>query len=161
MKEIKYPIYKFSLRWNQDDYQNNSVGCSIMYKEIPTKEKLNNDLEEYKNYIEQLQIEKNHPVINWLEEKYEYYEDEVWMLNWFNHITYNLFETDEEVERSFRNFIDRKMQINRKNGHGYTEHHHYNKDRPFYCFMGAEDEWRWKICRCDDCKRIGKITISH
>jgi len=138
MKEIKYPIYKFSLRWNQDDYQNNSVGCSIMYKEIPTKEKLNNDLEEY-----------------------EYYEDEVWMLNWFNHITYNLFETDEEVERSFRNFIDRKMQINRKNGHGYTEHHHYNKDRPFYCFMGAEDEWRWKICRCDDCKRIGKITISH
>ena len=76
-------------------------------------------------------------------------------------MTYNQFETDEEIEHSFYKFVDRKMKQNKKNGHGITEQYHYDKNRPFYCLMGAEDEWVWKICRCEECKKLGKITINH
>jgi len=161
MEEKKFPIYKFTARWNQDDYQNNSTSLNAMYKENPTEEKLNSDLKEFKNHIIQKQIKNNQPVTEWLELKYKYIEDEIWMLNWFSHMTYNQFEKDEDVERSFWQFIDRKMISNRQNGHGEIEKYDDGDKDTFYCFMGAEDRWRWKICRCEDCVRLGKITIDH
>lgn len=161
MEEKKYPIYKFYAKWNQDNYENNGTGIRKMYREEPSIEQLENDLSTYKQTITNSQIEKGHPVTEWLEIGYKYFEHESWVLQWFNHMTYNQFDTDEEVERSFWNFIDRKMIQNRENGHGETEQFNYENKNPFYCFMGAEDRWRWKICRCEHCQAQKKITIDH
>ena len=164
MEEKKFPIYRFSARWNQDDYENNGSGFSTMYKEEPTTEQLENDLNAYKQSITNKQNEEGHHVTEWLEATYKYVEHEAWSPLWFGHMTYNQFETNEEVERSFLEFIDRKMTQNKKNGHYETEMNYdvpYNPDKPFYCFMGAEDKWRWEICRCEHCQARGKITIDH
>lgn len=164
MEEKKFPIYRFILRWNQDNYQDNGTSFSKMYKTEPSQEELEADLLNSKKFREDKNWDEGHPIIEWLEARYEYVEHESWVLGWFNHMTYNQFETDEEIERSFQNFIDRKMLLNRQNGHGETEANYsepYNPDKPFYCFMGAEGRWRWKICRCEHCVAAGKITIDH
>jgi hypothetical protein len=156
MEEKKFPIYKFKASWNQDNFNNNGTGYSVMYKEEPTQEQLDNDLASLKKHIE----EKYH-VTEWLELRYEFYEYESWCLTWFSHYTYNQFDDDTEVERSFMYFIQRKMALNLQNGHHETVQGDFNNKKPFYCFMGAEDNWRWKICRCEHCQKAGKITIDH
>jgi len=164
MEEKKFPIYEFYARWNQDNYENNGSEFRKMYKNEPSHEQLEEDLQRYKNNIEKKQIEEGHPVTKWLELGYKYIEHETWCLGWFNHMTYNQFEIDDEVRRSFLSFIDRKKQQNIKNGHYATEINYnipYNPEKPFYCFMGAEDMWRWQICRCEHCQAQGKITIDH
>ena len=37
----------------------------------------------------------------------------------------------------------------------------HDSKKPYYCLMGAEDYYRWKICRCEHCTKLGKITIDH
>jgi len=86
-------------------------------------------------------------------------------LEWFSHITYNTFDSDEEIEESFQNFVYRKIQLNHENGHFDDNFPNwigteYSK-KPFYCFMGANERWRWKICKCDHCKKNGTTIISH
>jgi hypothetical protein len=161
MEEKKFAIYSFFARWNQDNYENNGSSFYKMYKEETTTEQLENDLQNYKQNIIDKQNKENHPVTEWLEIKYKYIEHESWVLYWFNHMTYNQFETDFEVEESFSNFIYRKKTLNRANGHGETEQYDYENKKPFYCFMGADDKWRWEICRCEHCVAQGKITIDH
>ena len=138
MQEIKFQIYKFYATWDQDNFENNGTGYSIMYKENPTVEQLENELQEFK-----LGILSRHNGVIFKNAEYEFVEDESWCCNWFNHYTYNQFETDSEVRNSFREFVRRKELI---------------KD---YCLMGADESYRWKICRCENCKRLGKITIDH
>lgn len=163
MEEKKFPIYNFKASWNQDNFQNNGTSSSIMCKEDLNEEELQKKFNRWKSNIEKQQIEKGHPVIEWLHSSCEYVEHEVWTLYWFNHITYNQFETDEEVRKSFYNFIERKKELNRKNGHDDTQAIYIDGkiSKPFYCLMGAEDEWRWKICRCEHCIAEGKIMIDH
>jgi len=164
MEDKKFPIYKFFATWDQDNYENNGSSFYKMYKEEPTVEQLENDLNNYKLNIINKQNEEKHPVTDWKEIAYKYIEHESWVLHWFNHMTYNQFETDTEVEESFSNFIKRKKKQNMQNGHSATEMNYsmpYNPDKPFYCFMGADESWRWKICRCEHCVAQGKITIDH
>lgn len=155
MEEKLFPIYRFEATWDQEDYKNNGTSWHVMFKEQPTEEKLNSILEDYKKVC----FEKYKNVTDF-HSKYEFVENESWCLNWFNHYTLNLFDTDEEVERSFRQFIRRKKDFNLKNGHRETKNIEGNKN-PWYCFMGAEDTWRWNICRCEHCQKAGKITIDH
>jgi hypothetical protein len=164
MEEKKFPIYNFSFRWNQDNYENNGSSFSKMYKEEPTENELRQDLENSKQYREKKQIEEGHPVTEWLEVEYKYIEHESWVLIWFNHMTYNQFETDAEVEESFKTYINRMKRLNMENGHSATEMNYsqpYDSNKPFHCLMGAEDHWRWNICRCEHCQAQGKITIDH
>lgn len=163
MEEKKFPIYEFILKWNQNNYKGNSSSVNIMFKEIPTEDELQTNLNEFKTCIEKRHLEKGEIILEWLICEYKYVEDESWVLKFFNHMTYNQFETDEEIEKSFDKFIDRKKLLNRQNGHGDTEMRFRDDDmeKPFYCLMGAEDSWRWKICRCKHCKAQGKITIDH
>jgi len=43
----------------------------------------------------------------------------------------------------------------------YANEPHFGNNKPFCCLMGAEDSWRWKICRCEHCQKAEKITIDH
>ncbi len=159
MEEKKFPIYKYWATWKQDDLDyNNGFSSSIMFKEYKTEDELNKLLQEIiqKNAYEKY-TDKN-PVL--IDSGIEFKEEESWCLRWFNHYTYNLFKTDEEVKKSFNEFIERKIKQNWENGHYQTERKEGNSN-PFYCFMGAEDRWRWNICRCEHCQEVGKITIDH
>jgi len=158
MEENKYPIYKFYATWDQDDFENNGTGYSIMYKENPSAEQLENELQQFK-----LGILAKHNGVIFKNVGYEFYEDESWCLGWFNHYTYNQFDTNSEVEESFRDYVDRKEVSNLKNGHQRNEMNMNLdlKEHPYYCLMGAEDYYRWKICRCEHCTKLGKITIDH
>lgn len=139
MEEKKYPIYKFYAKWDQDDYKNNFTDYYIMYKENPSASQLEDELKELK-----LRTLAKHKNVIFKNIEYEFAEEESWCIGWFNHYTYNEFETDSEVERSFRDFVGRKKLL---------------KDS--YCLMGAEDRYRWEICRCEHCVKAGKITIDH
>ena len=158
MEENKFPIYKFYATWDQDDFENNGTGYSIMYKENPSAEQLESELQEFKFGI----LAKHNGVV-FKNAEYKFVEEESWCLTWFSHYTYNQFETDSEVERSFRDFVDRKEEFNWKNGHHVSDMNMNldMKEHPYYCLMGAEDRYRWKICRCEHCVKLGKITIDH
>jgi hypothetical protein len=157
VEEKKFPIYGFSFRWHQDNYQNNASAFSQMFKEEPTREELE---EVISKNVERINKEKN--VTEWLEAKYHYKEHETWHSNWFNHMTYNDFETNEEVELSFSEYLDRIKLENNKNGHyGFEANYDLDHNITFRSVMGADDRDRWKICRCKDCKKMGKITIDH
>jgi len=158
MLEKKFPIYKFYATWDQDDFENNCTGYSIMYKENPSANKLEEELQQFK-----LGILAKHNGVIFKNIAYEFVEEESWCLGWFNHYTYNQFETDLEVEDSFRDFVSRKETSNLKNGHQRNDMNMNLdlKEYPYCCLMGAEDDYRWKICRCEHCKKSGKITIDH
>jgi len=140
MLENKFPIYKFYATWNQDDYQNNFTDYFIMYKENQSAEQLEEELKQFK-----LRTLTKHNGVIFKNIEYEFVEEESWCLRWFNHYTFNEFKTDSDVERSFEEFVSRKKLL----GEGK------------YCLMGAEDRYRWTICRCEHCNMAGKITIDH
>jgi hypothetical protein len=161
MEEKIYPIYRFSASWNQIGYDKNFSSYYHMYKEEPTEQQLKEELNKWKENLEKKHKDEGINVTEWLSSKYEYKEHESWCIGWFNHYTYNLYETDSEVWSSFFKFVNRKKQLNRKNGHGDSEQYDFNNKNPFYCLMGAEDTWRWNICRCEHCQKAGKITVDH
>lgn len=151
MKEEKrYPIYSFAAEWDQDDYEHNGTGFTMMYKEKPTDEQLHIELENFKTKLENRHLESGHPIIKWHRLEYSYVEDEVWALIWFYHMTYNQFENDSEALESFERFVTRKELQNIKEGHDAG-----------YALMGAEDRWRWEVCHCDGCKKNGWVAINH
>lgn len=154
-EEKKYPVYRFSFKWHQEDYQNNGTGFNRMFKVEPTKEELQEIVDETIK-----RTNEKYKVTEWLQSEYSLKEYESWALIWFQHITYNQFETNSEVLSSFTNFVNRKKLLNRQNGHYDTEMN-FDVKTPFYCLMGAEDYYRWNICRCEHCIEQGKITVDH
>ena len=158
MEEKKYPIYKFYASWDQDDCKNNGTGYSIMYKENPSPNQLEEELKQFKYKI----LAKHKNVIFKMAE-YEFVEEESWCSGWFSHYTYNQFDTNSEIERSFRNYVERKKESNFDNGHQPTEMNFDLdlKEHPYSSLMGAEDTYRWKICKCEHCIKLGMITMGH
>lgn len=154
MEEKEYPIYKFSARWNQDDYENNGTSSSHMYKEKLTNIQEAEELEKWWNGVlesprinkEDKPIKDLHPKL--LELSIKFYEENTWCLRWFSHITFNQFENENEAFRSFARFVENKRPLT-------------YEPNPTYCLMGAEDSWRWKICNCDKCKEEGIVAILH
>jgi hypothetical protein len=149
MGELKYPIYSISVTWSQGDYQNNGTSYRRMYKEKVTLEQVTKDtLEWWSTYVnnhilvEGMFLKDRQLILTNIEVKYV--EEESWCSSWFSHYTYNIELSDEELERSFATFVDRKLQD--KN----------------YCLMGAEDGWRRKKpCRCEGCQKLGRVLITH
>ena len=129
-----------------------------MYRENPSVSKLEEELEKFK-----LGILSRHNEVIFRNAEYEFVEEESWCLGWFNHYTFNEFENDLEIEDNFRDYVNRKETSNLKNGHQRNDMNMSLdlKEHPYYCLMGAEDYYRWKICRCEDCTKLGKITIDH
>jgi hypothetical protein len=156
MNDYSYPIYRFDIRWNQLGFENNSTSFNRMFKTNPSEEELINILEKQKNHINEKYEE-----VEFLDAIYKYEGDETWCLIHFQHVTYNDHLDNEEILESFRNFIGRKETQNIENGHGYKDRYDMSNKNPFYCFMGAEDRFRWEICRCNFCKESGKVTIDH
>ena len=192
MEEKKYPIYSFSARWSQDgkwdgEYPKwheglpegriwNSTGFSKIYKEEKTQEELDAIAKEWwERMISRKEKDEKHPIINpELDHlKAEYKENEVWVLTWFQHETFDVGQTDEEALESFQNYVDRVQANNEKIERSMPEDEWYKNG--YKTLMGAEDRWRWRganekgeysedapaPCRCKFCKEQGLLRIAH
>ena len=72
-----------------------------------------------------------------------------WHLIWFSHETYQVFENEADAFKSFRAFVHSAVE----------ECHVTGKDTS--CLMGADEEARWTVCDCEDCKKTGRTVINH
>jgi hypothetical protein len=185
--EKAFPIYSFSVKWSVDGIQDskypnrykdlpdgrvwNSTNFDSMFKTKKTKQQLNNY---FNNWWDKYKLKFQN--VSDLSVTIKFKEYEVWLIEWFSHLTFDIGKSNNEILKSFQNFIDRKIKINYENGHYGTE---YNKDSklPYYCLMGAEDRWRWHAanengesgdpennlppCRCKFCKEQGVVRIGH
>lgn len=168
-----YPIYRIIAKWSEDGtwidenpkrYEGlctgrvwNSTSSYKMFKEEKSKEELDSFLNEWwLSYLKLKNEEKiKNPELKTL--TIEYFEHESWCLTWFQHYTFDIGQTDEEVLDSFEMFVRRKE----------TQSNEKNEYDP-YCLMGANDRWRWcgdkgtpAPCRCIHCKEQGLIRIGH
>lgn len=87
-----------------------------------------------------------------------------WACSWFSHATLEEGLSDEEIVSSFENYVDWARR--------FTDHRDdvlENYQEVLHCLIGAEDRWRWSgepgdrnpPCRCDGCKKNGRILICH
>ncbi len=182
--EKTFPIYSMSAMWiedgkHEDTYEHNRKGLpegrirnsiiiqNLGFKEDPSNDELNKWGTDWWEEYKEKNLDKNpSDTITII----KLVEREVWWLTWFQHVTFDLGQSDQEVLQSFGRFVDRKEQINRREGKmvdGFWQ-------EP-YCLMGAEDRYRWSgaepdgdnnscsdpPCRCKYCKEQGVIRIGH
>ena len=177
-EEPKYPIYFFSARWTQDGewdekYPNwhkglrkgriwNSIGFSKMFKEEQTQEFLDKYIKDWWKNYKKIKIEIKNPKIKSFKAKYTH--SETWHCTWFQHETFDIGQSNEEVLDSFSNYITRIEMHNMR-----------CEEKDQISLMSAEDRWRWHgaepdgkptdhspaPCRCKFCKEQGIIRIAH
>lgn len=168
-EEKKYYIYSINARWlelrkSDHDYviwqienapENKFWDYTQFYKAFKEKPKEN---ELYKIVREWwIKYQAKHPTYEFPIIIISFYEYESWWIEWFQHATFDIGQTNKEALDSFESFVRRQL----------------NKDKP--CLMGAEDRWRWcgfepdgkpenrskPPCRCKYCKEQGLIRIGH
>ena len=168
--EKTYPIYRFTARWSEiskdksyEEYPNwkkglpkdriwNSTSWTKMYKE-------EQDLKELEGWMMQwwdeylTKKDNEDKAMKLLYLKVEFFEHETWHPTWFQHETFDEGQTDEEVLKSFENFVRRKEALNRKR--------QWEEGKDEYCLMGAEDRWRWEVCHCEHCEKNEWTIINH
>lgn len=168
MEEYKFPIYRISAKWTQNDdkYPENGTSFTKLYPLNVTLEDVKKDA---KKWWKRYRLQKSRVFNKTLKDKnaklislnIEFKEYESWSGVWFSHETRNVHLSDSELLTSFSNFVDRKKNENIKNGHLPSDNNIDNKN-PFYCLMGAEDSLKWKgPCRCKHCVKNGVVRIDH
>ena len=88
-----------------------------------------------------------------------------WCPGWFEHWTFDIGRSDEEVLLSFSDYVD---AVERENAGRTID------DPGYIVLMGAEDRWRWSgtkdgspdyrtdpPCRCIHCRAQGVVRIGH
>ena len=180
-KEQVWPIYSFWAKWTQkgdtDRYKDrpnwtkdlpegriwNATQWNKMYREEKSQEELDIIIKEWWDNYSLNKLEGTDPKIVSL--KVEYVEHDTWYLTWFNHETFDIGLSDQEVLESFERFVSKKEALNEESQH--------LSGKDAYCLMGAEDRWRWRgwndefgdpmpaPCRCEHCKSQGVIRIGH
>ena len=193
MGDKKYPVYLSQFKWFENGRKGNRI-LNFMYQRNMYKQ--SDKLEEgellpiainywdgYKKHRTnkkvarqddpKLRYKMSTPIIS-----VEFIEFETWCLEHFQHYTFDIGQTDEEALLSFKQFVVRKIDLNHANGYHDMISPPIGADtkkRPFYCLMGAEDDWRWRgaepdgkqsdqskpPCRCKFCKERGILRIAH
>ena len=165
--ENKYPIYSTSATWIEKGMDHpNSTSFQTMFPIGTTIEGARQDaIRWWDAYQESTGWNKDKPplgdrLIGLVSIEVRYVEHESWVSGWFQHITRNVHLSDDEILQSFFDFVSRKTRQNIRNGHESTDTN-FDSKLPYHCLMGAEDEWRWKLCRCEHCQKRGVVTIDH
>ena len=179
--EKAYQVYHLGVVWHQDgdsEYSKslkngrirNSTSSYRMYKKETSYDDVRNvGLKWWAKISNKEKYDGKHLLLIRIEVIFQGYE--TWCGSWFNHWTFDMGQTDEEVVRSFERFVYRKTILNEKNGHYNNQWHSIAEDNPYYCLMGAEDRYRWSAseeygadkipCRCEGCKKYGVLRICH
>lgn len=148
-EEKKYPIYIVSIKWDDDNFQGNGIITQDrMFRNYPSYwEAVFYLIDRWAGIFKDKDLASKHPVNIKIEMKFK--EEETWCLRWFQHYTYNIHLSDEELLESFNNFVCRKYPLT-------------IKDPSEYCLMGADERRRWSgPCRCEHCQEKGWIIIDH
>lgn len=175
IKDISFSIYDISMRWlQQREPDKEYVGWQIVdapsgmffnstsfykgFREKPNNSELNKIARErWENCKKRYKAESPVIIIH-------FFENETWWLTWFQHATFDIGQSNEEVLANFRRYVRRKQEQGRK------EHNDSS-----YLLMGADNEYRWHgaepdgkpenhskpPCRCEYCKKQGLIRIAH
>ena len=180
MPDQQYPKYDVTIGWTEDGdtpgtRKENGCGLHTIMEREPID--IENKAIWYKNVWFPEYVER-HKIMSPVFDKVTITPTkfETWCLTWFNHWTYDIGQTDQEVLASFDRYVERVKNHNRKICHeamlGYDEEADdcYGIHRPdgMMCLMGAQDRWRWRgtddtaaPCRCENCKKNGIIYINH
>jgi len=148
MGEVKkmFPVYQFIV-----SYEENGEKKSIKFAETMRKQELTD--EECAALINELMVPfmQEYPraegKITLLELKID--RMATWRLIWFSHETFQVFENEAEAFKSFRKFVNASVK----------ECHATGTDPS--SLMDADEEARWTICDCEDCKKTGRTVINH
>jgi hypothetical protein len=160
MDEREYPIYKFWVTMSDPGW---STSLSRMYKEELTPEQQQEQLEEFVNH----HLDRDRPGrgrirdmgLRVVETGVRFERMDTWCIAWFNHYTFNVHLSDEELRESFRRFVAGKLPLHRNIDRNLG---HPGLKLVTYCLMGAEEEWRWKgPCRCEHCVERGVTYFDH
>lgn len=171
-----YPIYRFSIKFKyknseEENWKDNSICHSIMYRESKTNDELDvivgniiNGLGDKYKFV--------HPLQSY---EYKLLRYETWCLDWFSHYTFDNRQSDSDLYESFERYVRRyEYQQN------LSPEEIAKLSDKYVCLMGAEDRWRWGHylrddngemiepeefisgpCRCNACKKSGIIRIEH
>lgn len=175
IEDVLFSIYDISLRWLQQRESDkeyvkwqivdappgmffNSTSFYQGFKEEPNNSELDKIA---RKRWEKLKDKYNgeSPVII-----IHFIENESWWITWFEHATFDIGQSDEEVLASFCRYVRRKQEQGRR------EHNDSG-----YLLMGGDDRYRWRgaepdgkpenssepPCRCKYCKEQGLIRIAH
>jgi len=183
--ENAYPIYQVELKWSQDIPADrptdrftrtdglpegrmwNGHGWSMMPAERTSENELLGDArDQMTNAFGGEKYKGTNPAD--LEATIKFQRWETWCLSWFAHWTWDTGLDDIQVLDSFRNYVWRTEEANRKKvkvGDIWIEP---------YPLMGAEDRYRWTgtttgdpneqadpPCRCQHCQNRGILIIGH
>lgn len=179
MADPVYPQYSITIRFEQDGEQNpgwkngeslpegriwNSVHLDRMYRE---DRDVNELLAEFRDewwpkYVEEKELAEKRPGPPMITVRCTGRES--WVLEWFQHKTFDVGQSDEEALASFERFVRRYEHM--------QEVHPGHIPHGYRCLMGAEDRWRWSggpgpddrtapPCRCEHCKEQGVLRIGH
>lgn len=171
-----YPIYRFLIKFkyknsSDEEWKDNSICHSIMYKESKTNDELDvivgdivNSLSDKYKFI--------HPFQSY---EYKLLRYETWCLGWFDHYTFDIGQSDSDLYESFEKYVRRYEHMQNIPVEKIEEY-----GDSYLCLMGAEDRYRWghykrdkngKIsypeeflsgpCRCNACKKAGVVRIEH
>lgn len=158
-----YPIYLFYIEWiegfkheHKPDIPEDRIRNSTSFRKIFKTNQSNEQLQQYADdYVITLKLDSKYKNISDVKIHFEFIENESWVLTWFSHETFDHGQSDEQAIESFKEFIDRKLLKDNLNPG---------------ILMGAEDDWRWRSgseeydnipCRCQHCKKDGKLRIAH
>lgn len=149
MKEIAYPVWRISARWNDRDCKNNGVSFKTSFK------KGFFETDKWWDEYKKKKLKDKKP-IELLKLEIEYLGREVWYLTWFAHESLNYFDNEKEAFASFEKWFTGK-------GYEFTEIDYrpetYNNE--IGCPMGADEQWRWKFCGCKECQKDKITVIKH
>lgn len=161
MEEKKYAKYHIYIEYDytkENENKNSSLSSEILIKEDSLKE-INKFVKNTFKYREKFKKELN-IVTKKIEIKF--IEFTTWCLTWFSHYTYNTNLSNSELLESFEKYVDEKKEFNFNiNEESIISFEARVPKEKRICLMGAEDRWRWKLCRCKHCQKQGVVRIDH
>lgn len=148
MEEVKklFPVYRLTVSYEEKGEKKEvdfvETLCPHKMSDEESREKINEIMELF---------EDEYPEVMGHISQIEFKEvaKAEWRLLYYAHETFQKFKNKEEAFANFKVFVESK--IKRCNDAGIDT-----------CILeGADDEKRWKICRCKDCKQDGRVVINH
>ena len=183
--EKAYPLFDIRTRWTQDrtekdtdpaPWQTSGLPEGRLWNSICSHTKMPKHYDERALAHEHLTVwwpqykgsEKNRD-LNFADLRFSitFRRWEVWCIDWFQHWTWDVGLTDQQVLDSFGRYVLRTEVLNERARWEGAKHEPY-------CLMGAEDRYRWHgsktgapdeqidpPCRCPYCKEQGVVRIAH
>lgn len=156
-------VWSINAKWTQldkDDKEkriDNGTGFHKGFPEVQTEEEvLKYATEWWQKYSTNEKFKDLNPELVKLNVKFD--GEQTWWLEWFNHISFNEFPSEEAAFESFTKFLQSKNVDIRYSSS--SEHWSPFKENA-YCAMGGEDRWRWELCTCKHCKEQKVTRIKH